>query len=71
MQKSEIAWRTAARMAALAQEADDPDEREYYARLHDAWVTLANRCDLLDVPDVADKQNSVGIGAPPWRRGRR
>ena len=30
MQKSETAWKTAARMAELANEAEDDDEREYY-----------------------------------------
>jgi hypothetical protein len=52
MQKSETAWKTAARMAALAEEADNAEEREYYARMRDAWITLANRCEFLDVPDV-------------------
>src|SRR5262249_53656724 len=35
--KSDTAWRTAARMAALAEEADDVEEREHYTRLRDAW----------------------------------
>ncbi len=55
MQKSEIAWKTAARLAALADETDDPEEREYFGRLRDAWITLANRCEFLDVPDVIEK----------------
>jgi hypothetical protein len=38
--KSQAAWETAARCATLAQEADDPQEREYYARMRDAWITL-------------------------------
>jgi hypothetical protein len=50
--KSEMAWRTAARLAELAQEADDEAEREYYIRMRDAWITLANRCESFDVPDV-------------------
>jgi hypothetical protein len=45
--KSQIAWETAARCATLAQEADDPQEREHYARLRDAWTTLAKRCEPL------------------------
>src|SRR5215468_3006910 len=28
------------RCATLAQETDDPEEREYYARLRNAWITL-------------------------------
>jgi hypothetical protein len=38
--KSQAAWETAARCATLAQEAEDPQEREHYARLRDAWITL-------------------------------
>jgi hypothetical protein len=44
--KSQTAWETAARCATLAQEADDPQEREHYARLRDAWIILAKRCEL-------------------------
>jgi hypothetical protein len=47
--KSKIAWRTAARMAALAEEADNDEEREYYTRLRDAWITLANRCEFMPI----------------------
>jgi hypothetical protein len=54
--KSETAWATAARCAALAYEADDAQEREHYTRMRDAWITLANRCELLDVPDVTDSE---------------
>jgi DNA integrity scanning protein DisA with diadenylate cyclase activity len=53
--KSQTAWETAARCAALAQEADNSEEREYYARLHDAWTTLAKRCEDFNVPDVTEK----------------
>jgi hypothetical protein len=52
MQKSETAWKTAARMGALAEEADNVEEREHYARMRDAWITLAKRCEFFDVPDV-------------------
>src|SRR5438445_448369 len=31
MQKSEVAWKTAARLAALADEAEDPEERDYHS----------------------------------------
>jgi hypothetical protein len=30
----------------LAQEANDPEEREHFTRLRDAWTTLAKRCEL-------------------------
>jgi len=53
--KSQTAWETAARWAALAQEADNSEEREYYARVHDAWTTLAKRCEDFNVPDVTEK----------------
>lgn len=48
--KAEAAWRTAAQCAVLAQEADEKDEREYYIRMRDAWIGLANRCVFLDLP---------------------
>jgi hypothetical protein len=52
--KSQAAWETAARCATLAQEADDPQEREHYARLRNAWITLAKRCEPFNLPDVTD-----------------
>jgi hypothetical protein len=58
MQKSEVAWKKAARLAALADEAEDPEEREYFARMRDAWITLANRCEFLEVPDVTENSSS-------------
>jgi hypothetical protein len=54
--KSQAAWETAARCATLAQEADDPQEREYYARLRNAWTTLAKRCEPFNLPDVTDSE---------------
>jgi hypothetical protein len=53
--KSQAAWETAARCAALAQEGDNSEEREHYVRLHDAWTTLAKRCEDFNVPDVTEK----------------
>jgi len=55
MQKSETAWKTAARMAALAEDADYDYEREHFIRLRDAWITLANRCEPFDLVNVTDK----------------
>jgi hypothetical protein len=52
--KSQAAWETAARCATLAQEADDPQEREHYARLRNARITLAKRCEPFNLPDVTD-----------------
>jgi hypothetical protein len=54
--KSQAAWETAARCATLALEADDPKEREHYARLRDAWITLAKRCEPFNLPDVTDSE---------------
>jgi hypothetical protein len=56
MQKSETAWKTAARMAALAEDTDDDYEREHFIRLRDAWITLANRCEPFDLPDVVTEK---------------
>ena len=39
--KSQTAWQTATPSATLAQEANDPEEREHYTRLRDAWITSA------------------------------
>jgi hypothetical protein len=52
--KSDTAWKTAARLAALAEEADDDEEREYYIRMRDAWITLANRCEFMPI-DVTEE----------------
>ena len=52
--KSQAAWEAAARFAALAQETDEPLEREHYTRLRDAWITLAKRCESFILPDVTD-----------------
>jgi hypothetical protein len=54
--KSQTAREMAANFATLVQEADDPQEREYYARLRDAWTTLARRCEPFDFPDVTDSE---------------
>ena len=43
--KSQTAWEAAARWAALAEEADDFEEREYYARLHDREIDWGTRVD--------------------------
>jgi hypothetical protein len=58
--KSQTAWETAARCATLAQEADEPEEHEHYARLRDAWTTLAKRCEPFNIPDVTDTEKIDG-----------
>src|SRR5215813_2705918 len=37
--KSDHAWRMAAQCAKLAQNADEKDEREFYVRMRDSWIT--------------------------------
>jgi hypothetical protein len=49
--KSDHAWRMAAQCAKLAQDADQKDEREFYVRMRDSWITVANRYEFLDVID--------------------
>ena len=49
--KSDHAWRMAAQCEKLAQEADEKDEREFYVRMRDSWITVANRYEFLDVVD--------------------
>jgi hypothetical protein len=53
--RSQTAWETAARCATLAREANDPEEREHYTRLRDAWTTLAKRCEPFNFLDVTEK----------------
>jgi hypothetical protein len=54
--KSQTAWQTAAQCATLAQEANDPEEREHYTRLRDAWITLAKRCEPFNFPAVMESE---------------
>jgi hypothetical protein len=39
----------------LAQEANDHEEREHYARLRDAWTKLAKGCEPFNFSDVTEK----------------
>jgi hypothetical protein len=59
-------WRMAAQCAKLAQEADQKDERDFYIRMRDSWITVANRFAFLDIVD------EHGTPAPltPPRAGR-
>jgi hypothetical protein len=54
--KSQPAWKTAAKCAMLAEQADNAEERELFTKMRDAWITLANRCEFLVFPDVTDSQ---------------
>jgi hypothetical protein len=55
--KSDHAWRMAAQCAKLAQDADQKDEREFYVRMRDSWITVANRYEFLD---AVDEQGAPG-----------
>jgi|KBSSwiStaDraftv2_1062776.scaffolds.fasta_scaffold199645_3 hypothetical protein len=66
--KSDTARKTAARLAALAEETDNKEERELFVRIRDAWITLANRCECFTISDVTDGQNAGGITASPCIR---
>ena len=64
--KSEHAWRTAAECAKRAQEADDKGEHEFFVRMRNAWITVANRCEFMDVLDeqAAGAAPSPGLMPP-------
>src|SRR5262249_27526534 len=65
--KSQTAWETAARCAALAQEADDSQEREHYGRLRDAWIRLAKGSEPFKISDVRDWEEWAGqVGVLAW-----
>jgi len=46
--KRQLEWRHS------REEADADEEREYYARMRDAWITLANRCEFMPISDVKE-----------------
>jgi hypothetical protein len=49
--KTDHAWRMAAQCIKLAQEADQKDERDFYIRMRDSWIAVANRFAFLDIVD--------------------
>jgi hypothetical protein len=46
--KDDYCWRRAEDYARRAQEATDEDVREFFHRLRDNWISLANRNEFLD-----------------------
>jgi len=64
--KSDDAWRMAAQFAKLAQESESRSERDFYIRMRDSWIKVANQLAFLDVVD------EHGMPAPlsPPRAGR-
>src|SRR6266702_4330213 len=64
--KSDHAWRMAAECAKLAQGADEKDEREFYVRMRDSWITVANRYEFLNaVGEPAGGPRPVMPGLDP------
>ena len=57
----------AANCAALAHEADEKEKREYYIRMRDAWIGLANRCQF----HLSDEQPGATVPQPPSQDARR
>jgi len=43
----EYAWQKAADCAARAQDATDPNIREFFIRLRDSWIGTANRAEFI------------------------
>ena len=43
----ERAWRKAADCAARAEDAADPNIREFFIRLRDSWIRAANRAEII------------------------
>jgi hypothetical protein len=43
----EYAWQKAADCAARAQDATDPNVREFFIRLRDSWIGTANRAEFI------------------------
>src|SRR6516164_6803710 len=43
----EHAWQKAADCAARAQDASDPNIREFFIRLRDSWIGAANRAEFI------------------------
>jgi hypothetical protein len=62
--KSDHAWRMAAECAKLAQGADEKDEREFYVRMRDSWITVANRYEFL-TPSTSRARRPDGLAVPP------
>jgi len=49
--KSDHAWSMAAQCAKLAQQAEQKDEHDFFIRMRDSWIKVANGLAFLDVVD--------------------
>src|SRR5215468_186006 len=47
--KSDHAWSMATHCAKLAQQAEQKDERDFYIRMRDSWIEVANGLAFLNV----------------------
>lgn len=56
----------AAQCARLAQQAEQKDERDFYIRMRDSWIMVANRFAFLDMVD----EHGTPIPLSPARAGR-
>jgi hypothetical protein len=50
----------------LAQQAKEKDERDFYIRMRDSWITVANRFAFLDIVD----EHGMPTPLSPPRAGR-
>jgi hypothetical protein len=63
----EHAWQKAANCAARAQDASDPNIRDFFIRLRDSWIGAANRAEFIAGMDQyldALERGSARISSP-------
>jgi hypothetical protein len=58
--KAEEAWSQAARCAARAEAAFDPDTREMMIRVRDAWIGVANKLEFTAWAEECAKRRDDG-----------
>src|SRR5262245_43044858 len=60
--RAEKAWRAAAACAHRAQAARDGDERDFYVRMRNAWITVGNQSQFAE---RLDRHDDVARPLPP------
>jgi hypothetical protein len=64
----EDCWQRAAECAARANKAVDSQTREFFIGLRDAWISIANRSELIEAMggpgELAEQQSSSTFPAP-------
>ena len=61
-------WQYAAECAARANKAADAQTREFFIRLRDAWISIANRSELIEAmggPGELAELQSYPVFPPP------